>query len=173
MLVAAFNNHPHAIVLPNAKDTLQVKDVNGDKVSVRKVLTQVGLGAIFCNIIRDNPTIKGKASKCALRYIISALGCVCRFTDSYKQMYDCTECVGLHTLHCLLQANAVSCTASLRLTSSIAHSRRRLWRRQGDGVRLLGNQRHQSPLRRAHAHNGVCMLCYTGSARHSSAPSVQ
>ncbi len=41
-MVAAFNDHPQVIVLPNAKDTLQVKDVNGEKVSVRKVLTQVG-----------------------------------------------------------------------------------------------------------------------------------
>jgi hypothetical protein len=40
----------------------------------------------------------------AFRYIISALGCVHRFTDSYKQMCGCTKCVGLHTLHCLLQA---------------------------------------------------------------------
>jgi hypothetical protein len=26
------------------------------------------------------------------------------FTNSYKQMCSCTKCVGLHTLHCLLQA---------------------------------------------------------------------
>ena len=104
LLVAAFNNHPHVIMSPNAKDTLQVKDVNGEKVLVRKVLTQVGLGTIFSDIIRDNPTIKGKVDEHAFRYIISALGCVHLFTDSYKQMCGCTECVGLHTLHCLLQA---------------------------------------------------------------------
>ena len=60
LLVAAFNNHPHVIVLPNAKDTLQVKDINGKKVLVHKVLTQVGLGTIFSDIIRDNLTIKCK-----------------------------------------------------------------------------------------------------------------
>ena len=84
LLVAAFNNHPRVIVLPNAKDTLQVKDVDGEKVSVRKVLTQVDLGTIFSDIIRDNLTIKGKVGKRAFCYIISALGCMCRFTNSYK-----------------------------------------------------------------------------------------
>jgi hypothetical protein len=38
LLVTAFKNHPHVIVLPNAKDMLQVKDVDGEKVPVRKVL---------------------------------------------------------------------------------------------------------------------------------------
>ena len=39
----------------------------------------------------------------AFGYIISALGCMHRLTNSYKQMCSCTKCVGLHTLHCLLQ----------------------------------------------------------------------
>ena len=38
LLVVAFNIHPHVIMSPNAKDTLQVKDADGEKVSVRKVL---------------------------------------------------------------------------------------------------------------------------------------
>jgi hypothetical protein len=33
------------------------------------------------------------------RYIISGLISVRCFTNSYKQMCSCTECVGLHTLH--------------------------------------------------------------------------
>jgi hypothetical protein len=37
-------------------------------------------------------------------YIISRLGSVHCFTDFYKQMCGCMECVGLYTLHCLLQA---------------------------------------------------------------------
>ena len=104
LLIAAFHDHPHVIVSPNAKDTLKVKDADGEKVSARKVLTQVGLGTIFSDIVRDNPTIKGKVAERAFRYIVSALGCVRRFTDSYKQMCGCTECVGLHTLHRSLQA---------------------------------------------------------------------
>ncbi len=104
LLVKAFNDHPHVIVSPNAKDTLQVKDADGEKVSVRKVLTQVGLGTIFSNIVRDNPTIKGKVGERAFRYIVTSLGCVRQFMDSYKRMCGCTECVGLHTLHCSLQA---------------------------------------------------------------------
>jgi hypothetical protein len=103
LLVAAINNHPHIIVLPNAKDTLQVKDADGEKVSVPKVLTQVSLGTIFSDIVHDNPTIKGKVGERAFRYIVSSLGCMRHFTDSYKRMCSCTECVGLHTLHCLLQ----------------------------------------------------------------------
>ncbi len=37
-------------------------------------------------------------------YIINGLGSVCCFTNSYKQMCGCTECVGLHIVHCLLLA---------------------------------------------------------------------
>ncbi len=102
LLVTAFNNHPHVIVSPNARDTLQVKNADGGKVAVPKLLTQVGLGTIFSDIIKDNPTIKNKVGERAFCYIISGLGSVRRFTNSYKQMCGCTECVGLHTLHCLL-----------------------------------------------------------------------
>jgi hypothetical protein len=52
LLVAAFNNHPYIIVSPNAKDTLHLKNAEGKKVSVPKVLTQVGLGTIFSNIVK-------------------------------------------------------------------------------------------------------------------------
>ena len=99
LLVAAFNGHPHVIVSPNAKDTLQVKDADDNNVSVCKVLTQVGLGTIFSNIVRDNSTIKGKVGKRAFCYIVSSLGCVHHFTDFYKRKCGCTECVGQLTLH--------------------------------------------------------------------------
>lgn len=104
LLVAAFNDHTHVIMLPNANDLLhlKLKNVNGKKVLVCKVLTQASLGTIFSDIIRDNPTIKGKVVERAFRYIVSGLGCVRHFTDSFKQMCGCTKCVGLHTLHCLL-----------------------------------------------------------------------
>jgi hypothetical protein len=59
LLVAAFNDHPQVIVSPNAKDTLQSKNADGEKVSVQKVLMQVSLGTIFFNVVHDNPTIKG------------------------------------------------------------------------------------------------------------------
>jgi hypothetical protein len=81
-----------------------MKNADGEKVVVPKLLTQVGLGTIFSNIIKDNPTIKNKVGVHAFRYIISGLGSICCFTNSYKQMCGCTECVGLHTLHCLLLA---------------------------------------------------------------------
>ena len=100
LLVTAFNDHPHVIVLPNPKDKLQVKDADCKKVSVHKVLTQVGLGIIFSDIVRDNPTIKGKVGERAFRYIVTSLGCVRQFTESYKQRCGCTKCVGLHTFHC-------------------------------------------------------------------------
>jgi hypothetical protein len=103
-LVEAFNDHPHIIVSPNARDMLQVKNVDGKKVVGPKLLTQVGLGTIFFDIIKDNPIIKNKVGEHAFRYIISGLGSVCCFTNSYKQMCVCTECVHLHTLHCLLLA---------------------------------------------------------------------
>ena len=104
LLVDAFNDHPHVIVSPNSKDTLQHKNADGEIVLVRKVLTHVGLGSIFSDIVREHPTIKNRVGERAFRYIISRLGCVCRFTDSYKQMCGCTECVGLHSLHRSLQA---------------------------------------------------------------------
>ncbi len=89
---------------PNARDTLQLKNTYGEKVAVSKLLTQVGLGTIFSDIIKDNPTIENKVGEHAFRYIISGLGSIHPFTNSYKQMCSCTECVGLHTLHCLLLA---------------------------------------------------------------------
>jgi hypothetical protein len=81
-----------------------VKNVDDKKVAVPKLLTQVGLGTIFSNIIKDNTTIKNKVGERAFRYIISRLGSVHCFTNSYKQMCGCKECVGLHTLHPLLLA---------------------------------------------------------------------
>ena len=104
LLATAFNDHPHVIVSPNAKGMLQAKDANSEKVSVCMVLTQVGLGTIFSDIIHDNPTIKGKVGEHVFRYIVKSLGCVRRFTNSYKQMCGCTKCVSLYTPHCLLQA---------------------------------------------------------------------
>jgi hypothetical protein len=92
LLVVEFNNHPHVIVSKNRKDMLQLKNADGKKVLVPKVLTQVGLGTIFSNIVKDNPTIKNK------------LGRVCCLTNSYKQMCGCRECDGLHVLHCSLLA---------------------------------------------------------------------
>ncbi len=82
LLVTVFNDHPHVIVSPNARGTLQVKNADGKKVAVPKLLTQVGLGTIFSDIIKDNPTIKNKVGEHAFRYIISSLGSVCRFTNS-------------------------------------------------------------------------------------------
>jgi hypothetical protein len=104
LLVDAFNDHPHVIVSPNSKDTLQLNNADGEKVLVRKILTQVGLGTIFSDIIRDNPSIKNKVGERAFRYVIIGLGCLRRFTDSHKQMCGCTECVGLQTMHRSLQA---------------------------------------------------------------------
>ncbi len=86
---------------------LEKGNADGEKVAVPKLLTQVCLGTIFSDIIKDNPTIKNKVGEHAFRYIISSLGSVRRFTNSYKQMCGCTECVGLHTLHCLLLAKRV------------------------------------------------------------------
>jgi hypothetical protein len=58
LLVAAFNDHPHVIVSPHARVMLQLKNVDGKKVAVPKLLTQVGLGTVFSDILKDNPTIK-------------------------------------------------------------------------------------------------------------------
>ncbi len=104
LLVAAFNDHPHIIVSPNARDRLQLKNAVGKKVVVPTLLTHVGLRTIFSDIIKDNPTIKNKVGECAFRCIISGLGSICCFANSYKQMCGCIECVSLHTLHCLLLA---------------------------------------------------------------------
>ena len=103
LLIAAFHDHPHVIVSPNAKDTMKVKNADGEKVEVRKILTMVGLGTIFSDIVRDNPTIRKKVGERTFRYIISTLGCVRQFTDSYKTMCGCTLCVGLQSMHRSLQ----------------------------------------------------------------------
>jgi len=63
MLLDAFNDHPHVVVSPNTKDTLQVKNADGETVLVRKILTMVGLGTIFSDIVRDNPAIKNKVGE--------------------------------------------------------------------------------------------------------------
>ncbi len=76
-----------------------MKNADGEKVVVPKFLTQVGLGTIFSDIIKDNPTIKNKVGEHAFRYIISGLGSICYFTNSYKQKCSCMDCVGLHTLN--------------------------------------------------------------------------
>ncbi len=89
---------------PNTKDTIKVKNSDGEKIGVQKILTMVGLGTIFLDIVQDNPTIKKKVGERAFRCIISTLGCVWQFTDSYKTMCGCTLCVGLETMHCSLQA---------------------------------------------------------------------
>jgi hypothetical protein len=133
MLLDAFNNHPHVVVSPNTKDTLQVKNVDGETVLVRKILTMVGLGTIFSDIVRDNPTIKNKVGERAFWYIISGLGCVRRFTDSHKTMCGCTECVGLHTLHRSLQAKRgviarqIAIDAQCRTTKARAEEMARGW----------------------------------------------
>ncbi len=51
LLVAAFSDRPHVIVSPDARDTLQLKNADGEKVAVPKLLTQVGFGTIFSDII--------------------------------------------------------------------------------------------------------------------------
>jgi hypothetical protein len=104
LLLVAFNDHPHVIVSPNSKDSLQMTNADGEKFRVQKIMTMVGMGPIFSDIVRDNPTIKETVGERAFRYIVSGLVCVRRFTDSYKTMCGCTECVGLQTLHRSLQA---------------------------------------------------------------------
>ena len=80
ILFDPFNDHPNVVVSPNIKDTVQVKN---EKVLVRKILTTVDLGTIFSDIVRDYLTIKNKVGERAFWYIVSGLGCVCRFTDSH------------------------------------------------------------------------------------------
>jgi hypothetical protein len=133
MLLDAFNDHPHVVELPNTKDTLQVKNADGETVLVRKILTMVGLGTIFSDIIRDNPTIKNKVGERAFWYIVSGLGCVRRFTDSHKTMCECTECAGLHTLHRSLQnkrgimARQIAIDSQRRTTKARAEEMARGW----------------------------------------------
>jgi hypothetical protein len=63
LLVMEFNNHTHVIMSPNRTDMLQLKNADGKKVLVPKVLTQDGLGTIFSDIVNDNPTIKNKGGE--------------------------------------------------------------------------------------------------------------
>jgi hypothetical protein len=76
LLIVEFNDHPHIILSPNAKDMLLIKNTDGEKIPVWKILTQAGLGTISLNIVCDNSTIKQKVGKHSFRYIISTLGCV-------------------------------------------------------------------------------------------------
>jgi hypothetical protein len=130
ILLDPFNDHPHVVVSPNTKDTLQVKN---EKVLVRKILTRVDLGTIFSDIVCDYPTIKNKVGEHAFRYIVSGLGCVCRFTDSHKTMCGYTECVGLHTLHhslqakCGIMARQIAIDAQRRTTKVHAEEMVRGW----------------------------------------------
>jgi hypothetical protein len=115
----------------------QVKNTNGETIMARKILTMVGLGTIFSDIVRDHPTIKNKVGERAFRYIVSSLGSVRRFTDSHKMMYGCTLCISLQTLHRSLQAKrgVMHCKISIdlqrRTTKVNAKVIARGW---GDGV---------------------------------------
>ncbi len=83
LLVVAFNDHPSVIVSPNTKDMLQLKNSDGKKVLVPKVFTWVDLRTIFSNIVNNNQTIKKNVGECAFCYIISRLGSIHCFTNSY------------------------------------------------------------------------------------------
>ncbi len=76
LLIVGFNEHPHVIVSPNAKDELLIISADGKKIVVRTMLMQVGLGMIFSDIVRDNPTTKSKVGKWAFCYLVSRLRCV-------------------------------------------------------------------------------------------------
>jgi hypothetical protein len=71
---------------PNSKDTLQVKNADGENVMVSKIMTMVGMGTTFSDIVSDNPAIKNTVGERAFRCIVSGLGCVKQFTNSYKSM---------------------------------------------------------------------------------------
>ena len=98
--------HEHVIVSPVGKDTLKVKDADGVKQEVPKVLHQVGLGEIHSDILTANPQFaKGGATPVgerSFRYIISATGYVRRFKANHMIMCGCTDCVGGHSLHATL-----------------------------------------------------------------------
>ena len=117
MLLKDFNDHPHVVVSPNTKDTLQVKNTDGETIIVRKIMTMVGLGTIFSDIVRDHQAIKTKVGERLFRYIVSSLGCIRRFTESHKMMCGCTLCIGLQTLHRSLQAKQgiMHCKISINL----------------------------------------------------------
>jgi hypothetical protein len=166
LLVNAFHDHPHVVVSPNTKDTLQVKNADGEKVMVQKIMTMVGMGTTFSDIVRDNPTIKKTVGEQAFRYILSGLGCVRRFTNSYKTMCGCTECVGLQTLHRLLQTKRgvmhrkISIDLQRRTTKVNAEVMARGW---GD-VAL-----HPTTSDAIRAVDGVQVKYRTGNVKHSSA----
>ena len=100
---------------------------------VRKTLTMVGIGTIFSDIVRDNPTIRNKVGERAFRYIVSGLGCVRRFTASHKTMCGCTQCIGLHTMHRSLlakrgvMARQIAIDAQRRTTKARAEVMARGW----------------------------------------------
>jgi hypothetical protein len=169
LLVVVFNNHPHVILSLNARDTLQLKNTDCEKVAVPKLLMQVGLGTIFSDIIKDNPTIKNKVGEHAFCYIISSIGSVRHFTNSYKQMCSCRECVGLHTLHHLLirkcgvmhrqfAVDMQHCTRVAQATKKASGWAAVAWHPKPSLAIMEGT-----------ASNGVCMLCRTGSVKCSSA----
>jgi hypothetical protein len=82
-----------------------LRNSEGDKMEVYTILTVVGLGTIFSDIAKENPTIKNRIGERVFQYIVSKLGCVCRFTDSQKTMCSCTG---------LCRQNMVSCIARLK-----------------------------------------------------------
>jgi len=130
---------------------------------------QVGLGSIFSDIVREHPTIKNRVGERAFHYFISGLGCVRRFTDSYKQMCGCTECVGLHSLHRSLQAKHGLMHCIFAIDSQRRTTKARVEEMARGGEQLGGIPSHCSLSWRAPACDGHRMLRRTGSARHSRA----
>jgi hypothetical protein len=55
MLLNAFNDHPNVVVSPNTKDTLLVKNADGETTAVRKILTMVGIGTIYSEHCTQSP----------------------------------------------------------------------------------------------------------------------
>ena len=91
-LLTAFYNYPHIIVSPNLKDTIMVRNKEGVKVPVRKIMLMVRLGTIFSDIVHANLTIRNKVSKCAFQDIISALSCVRCFNNLHKTFFAAVHC---------------------------------------------------------------------------------
>ncbi len=65
-MIVAFNDNPYVIVSLNAKDMLLIKNADGEKIAIWKILMQVGLGTIFLDIVHDNPTIKQNVGEHAI-----------------------------------------------------------------------------------------------------------
>ena len=63
MLLNAFNDHPHAVVSPNTKEKLRVKNADGVIILARKILTMVGIGTIFSDINAITQQSKTKLGK--------------------------------------------------------------------------------------------------------------